>query len=151
MVFQQGYSAVLCCNVLVGTIGILGSVCESAVWTILYFEIKKASQRFECPSQRNSTLNFITDRPLARPCVKIRNATLLLPPYCATNTRTNSLSQPGLLRHPVLQRGLLRDPGAAGETSEVDRRRTGRTFYTEAHHVRVPVLPLAALPHHVHP
>lgn len=60
-------------------------------------------------------------------------------------------TQPGLLRHPVLQRGLLRDRGAAGETSEVDRRRTRRTFYTEAHHVFVPVLPLAALPHHVHP
>lgn len=60
-------------------------------------------------------------------------------------------TQPGLLRHPVLQRGLLRDRGAAGAAGEVDRRRAGRTFYTEAHHVHVPVLPLAALPHHVHP
>lgn len=61
------------------------------------------------------------------------------------------MTQFGLLRHPVLQRGLLRDPGAVGETSEVNRRRVRRTFYTESHHVRVSVLPLAALPHHVHP
>lgn len=61
------------------------------------------------------------------------------------------MTQLGLLRHPVLQWGLLRDRGVAGETSEVDRRWIRRTFYTEAHHVRVPVLPLAALPHHVHP
>lgn len=43
------------------------------------------------------------------------------------------------------------NPGVVGEASEVDRRRTGWTLRTEGHHVRVLVLPLVALPHHVHP
>lgn len=59
--------------------------------------------------------------------------------------------QLGLLRHPVLQRSLPGDRGIVGETSEVDRRRTGWTFHTEGRHIRVLVFPLAALPHHVHP
>lgn len=63
---------------------------------------------------------------------------------------TSSLAQLGLLRYPVLHGSLRGDPGAAGEADEVDRRRVGWAFYTEGHHIRVPVLPLALLPHHVH-
>lgn len=64
---------------------------------------------------------------------------------------TSLVAQLGLLRYPVLHRSLPGDPGAAGEADEVDRRRIGWAFYTEGHHIRVPVLPLALLPHHVHP
>lgn len=61
------------------------------------------------------------------------------------------MTQLGLLCHHILQRGLPGDRGAVGKANEVDRRRIGWTFYTEGCHIRVPVLSLAALPHHVHP
>lgn len=61
------------------------------------------------------------------------------------------MTQPGLLCHHILHRGLPGDRGADGEANEVDRRRVGWTFFTQDRHIRVPVLPLVALPHHVHP
>lgn len=64
---------------------------------------------------------------------------------------TYFMTQLGLLCHHILQRGLRGDRSAVGEANEVDRRRIGRTFYTKGRHIRVPVLPLADLPHLVHP
>lgn len=100
--------------------------------------------------------NYLISQLLTRSRLyaKIPNAILLLLLYCTINIRVTFFLfeiQPGFLRHPILQRGLFRDRGAVGETSEVNWRRIRRTFYTKGHHVRVPVLPLAALPHHVHP
>lgn len=83
---------------------------------------------------------------LASPC-KNPNARLVAYNYIQI---THFMMQLSLLRHPVLQRSLSSDPSVAGEANEIDRRRIGRALCTEGRHIRVPVLPLATLPHHVH-